>query len=178
MDLRTAERVVIDRGSLALAMRATMSLPGIFPPVESDGQVLVDGGALDNIPADVVREMGAGLVVAVDVGYVATGNVDYSMFALMGQTVDSMMRANTRRALAIGRPGHRRGRRGVRFARLAPQRGADGPRLQGGGETPRRVAEVCRRRRRVAGVARATRKPAPKGDIPMPRSITPPVSRL
>ena len=99
MDLRTAQRVVLDRGSLALAMRATMSLPGIFPPVESEGRVLVDGGALDNVPADVVREMGAAVVIAVDVGQAATGNVDYSMFALMGQTVDSMMRANTRRAL-------------------------------------------------------------------------------
>src|SRR5687767_6179874 len=69
VDLRTAERVVIDRGSLAVAMRATMSLPGIFPPVESNGQVLVDGGALDNIPADVVRDMGAAYVVAVDVGH-------------------------------------------------------------------------------------------------------------
>jgi NTE family protein len=99
VDLRTAERVVLDRGSLALAMRATMSLPGIFPPVEMDGRVLVDGGALDNVPADVVRDMGAAVVIAVDVGQVATGDVDYSMFALMGQTVDSMMRANTRRAV-------------------------------------------------------------------------------
>ena len=101
VDLRTAERVVLDRGSLALAMRATMSLPGIFPPVLSDGRVLVDGGALDNVPADVVREMGAAVVIAVDVGYAATGAVEYSAFALMGQTVDSMMRANTRRALAF-----------------------------------------------------------------------------
>jgi NTE family protein len=99
MDLRTAQRVVLERGSLALAMRATMSLPGIFPPVESEGRVLVDGGALDNVPADVVRDMGAAVVIAVDVGQAASGNVDYSMFALMGQTVDSMMRANTRRAV-------------------------------------------------------------------------------
>ena len=99
VDLRTAERVVLDRGSLAQAMRATMSLPGIFPPVESEGRVLVDGGALDNVPADIVREMGAAVVIAVDVGHVATGDVEYSMFALMGQTVDAMMRANTRRAL-------------------------------------------------------------------------------
>ena len=100
VDLKTAERVVMSNGSLATAMRATMSLPGVFPPVETDGHVLVDGGALDNIPADVVREMGAGVVIAVDVGYVASGKVDYSLFKLMGQTVDSMMRANTRRALA------------------------------------------------------------------------------
>jgi NTE family protein len=99
VDLLTAQRVVLDRGSLAEAMRATMSLPGIFPPVESDGRVLVDGGALDNVPADVVRDMGAGVVIAVDVGIAPAGTVEYSLFALMGQTVDSMMRANTLRAL-------------------------------------------------------------------------------
>ena len=99
VDLRTAQRVVLDRGSLALALRATMSLPGVFPPVQSEDRVLVDGGALDNIPAGVVRDMGATVVIAVDVGHLPTGDVEYSMFALMGQTVDSMMRANTRRAL-------------------------------------------------------------------------------
>ena len=56
-------------------MRATMSLPGVFPPVESDGRVLVDGGALDNVPADVVRDMGAGVVIAVDVGIAPAGTV-------------------------------------------------------------------------------------------------------
>jgi NTE family protein len=99
VDLKTGERVVMDRGSLASAMRATMSLPGVFPPVETDDRVLVDGGALDNIPADVVRNMGAQTVIAVDVGYGAKQEVDYSMLALMNQTIDSMMRANTRRAL-------------------------------------------------------------------------------
>jgi NTE family protein len=100
LDLRTAERVVIDRGWFATAMRATMSLPGIFPPVEVGNRVLVDGGALDNVPADVVRDMGAGVVIAINVGSIGEATVDYSLFGLMGQTVDSMMRANTRRALA------------------------------------------------------------------------------
>ena len=49
-------------------MRATMSLPLIFPPVELDGQVLVDGGTMNNVPADVVKAMGADRVVAVNVG--------------------------------------------------------------------------------------------------------------
>ena len=99
VDLRTAERVVIDRGSLAEAMRATMSLPGVFPPVEYGNYLLVDGGALDNVPADVVRDMGAGFVIAVDVGNAPDETVDYSMFGLMFQTIDAMMRANTQRAL-------------------------------------------------------------------------------
>ena len=99
VDLKKAERVVLDRGPFPAAMRATMSLPGVFPPVEIDDRVLVDGGALDNIPADVVRGMGAPFVVAIDVGNAPEQSVDYSMLALMGQTVDSMMKANTRRAL-------------------------------------------------------------------------------
>jgi NTE family protein len=99
VDLRTAERVILDRGALPAAMRATMSLPGVFPPVEIGDHVLVDGGALDNIPADVVRDMHAPFVIAVDVGYANSQTVNYSMFALMGQTIDSMMKANTRRAL-------------------------------------------------------------------------------
>ncbi len=55
VDLVRARQVVLKRGSLADAMRATMSLPLIFPPVAIDGQVLVDGGAMNNVPADVVK---------------------------------------------------------------------------------------------------------------------------
>jgi NTE family protein len=99
VDLRAGEKVVLDRGPLATALRATMSLPGVFPPVERDGRVLVDGGALDNIPADVVRAQGASTVIAIDVGYAPTSDVDYSMFGLMGRTVDAMMRSATRAAL-------------------------------------------------------------------------------
>ena len=97
MDLLTATPVVLDRGPLASAMRATMSLPLIFPPVQLDGRVLVDGGAMNNVPADVVRAMGAARVVAVNVGDLADREtVDYSLFALAGATLDAMMRANTR----------------------------------------------------------------------------------
>ena len=101
VDLRTARTVVLDKGSLAQAMRATMSLPGIFPPVEMDGRVLVDGGALNNIPADVVRAMGADVVIAVNVGALEDlEEVDYSLLGLAGQTLDAMMRSSTRAALA------------------------------------------------------------------------------
>ena len=92
--------MVLDHGSLADAMRATMSLPGVFPPMELDGKVLVDGGAMNNVPADVVREMGADVVIAINVGFMGdTRDVNYSLFGLMGQTVDVMMQANTRIAM-------------------------------------------------------------------------------
>jgi NTE family protein len=99
VDLRAGEKVVIDRGSLATALRATMSLPGVFPPVARDGRILVDGGALDNIPADVVKAQGPSFVIAVDVGYAPDDEVNYSILGLMGRTIDAMMRAATREAL-------------------------------------------------------------------------------
>lgn len=66
-DLNTGQAVVIGAGNLALAMRASMSIPGIFKPVVLDGRVLVDGGLANQVPVDVVRAMGADVVIAVDV---------------------------------------------------------------------------------------------------------------
>jgi NTE family protein len=100
VDLLSASPVILDRGPLASAMRATMSLPLIFPPVQLDGHLLVDGGVMDNVPADVVRRMGATRVVAVNVGDLTDREkVDSSMFALAGATLDAMMRANTKVAI-------------------------------------------------------------------------------
>lgn len=101
LDLRTGSTIILDSGSLSRAMRATMSLPGVFPPAEIDSLVLVDGGAMNNLPADVVRKLGADVVIAVKVGSIVdTVAVDYSLLGVTQQTVDAMMRANTRRAMA------------------------------------------------------------------------------
>ena len=98
VDLVTAQEVVLDRGSLPAAMRATMSLPLIFPPVEIDGRVLVDGGAMNNVPADVVRRMGADRVIAVNVGDLGPQeSLNYTMLGIAGTTLDAMMRASTNR---------------------------------------------------------------------------------
>ena len=67
VDLVTGEKVVLQDGPVLEAVRATIALPGFFTPVERGEAVLVDGGLLDNLPADVVREMGADVVIAVDV---------------------------------------------------------------------------------------------------------------
>ena len=101
VDLLSAQPVVMRSGSLAVAMRATMSLPLIFPPVEVDGRVLIDGGTMNNVPADVVKAMGADRVIAVNVGDLTDPEgVNYTMFGLAGDTLDAMMRASTKRALA------------------------------------------------------------------------------
>ena len=67
VDLNAACEVHLTQGRVADAVRATIAVPGIFQPVMREGQLLVDGGVLNNLPADVVREMGAQTVIAVDV---------------------------------------------------------------------------------------------------------------
>jgi NTE family protein len=100
VDLLTSSPVVLDKGSLARAMRATMSLPAIFPPVEWDGRVLVDGGVMNNVPADVAQAMGADVVIAVNVGEIGDReSVKLTLLGIAGDTLDSMMRASTRRAM-------------------------------------------------------------------------------
>lgn len=67
-DIETGKMVVLDRGGIARAMRASMSVPGIFAPVEIDNRALLDGGLVRNLPVDVVRAMGADIVIAVNLG--------------------------------------------------------------------------------------------------------------
>ena len=65
-DIRTAKEVILSKGVLCRALRASMAIPGIFKPVEHKGLMLVDGGMLNNLPVDVCRQMGADIVIAVD----------------------------------------------------------------------------------------------------------------
>ena len=65
-DLVTGESVVLDHGYLAESMRASMSIPGVFYPVYKDNQVLVDGGVVNNYPVDVARNMGADIIIGVE----------------------------------------------------------------------------------------------------------------
>jgi len=67
-DLQSGTAYVMDHGDLPLAMRASMAVPGVFTPVEIDGHTLVDGGIVNNLPVEVVRAMGAEVIIAVDVG--------------------------------------------------------------------------------------------------------------
>jgi NTE family protein len=66
-DLETGQQVILKGGNLATAMRASMSVPGLLPPVEIDGKLLVDGGVANNLPADVARAMGAEVLIVVDI---------------------------------------------------------------------------------------------------------------
>lgn len=67
-DLLNGGEVVLKTGDLATAIRASMSVPGVFKPVRLDGKVLVDGGIADNLPVGVAKAMGAEVLIVVNVG--------------------------------------------------------------------------------------------------------------
>lgn len=66
-DTESGKMVILDRGNLADAVRASSAYPGLFSPVEVDGKLLLDGGAVNNLPVDIVKKMGADIVIAVDI---------------------------------------------------------------------------------------------------------------
>src|SRR5271170_8202756 len=68
-DLETGNAVFMDKGDLAIAMRASMSAPGVFAPVEVDGRLLVDGGLAENLPINVARAMHADVLIVSDVSF-------------------------------------------------------------------------------------------------------------
>ncbi len=100
-DLVSGQEVVFSQGSLARAMRATMSIPGLFAPVRDGDKVYVDGGLLRNLPTDVVRKMGADVVIAV---HLETAPVKpegiQSLFTVLGRSVDVVVHENEIRGLA------------------------------------------------------------------------------
>lgn len=92
VDLISGERIVINEGSIARAVRASCAIPGIFSPVEMGEKLLVDGGVLQRVPASVVREMGADIVIAVDVGVdVGDYQIDH-IFDVLSRSLDIMSR--------------------------------------------------------------------------------------
>lgn len=65
-NLNTGEKVILDSGNIIDAIRASSSIPGVLTPVTRGSEILIDGGTVDPVPVGVAREMGAGIVIAVD----------------------------------------------------------------------------------------------------------------
>ena len=104
-DLEIGEQVVLDSGDLTSAMRASMSAPGIFAPVERQGRLLVDGGIADNVPVDVARAMGVDLVIVVDVGSPLAQRAKLSdVTSISNQMLAILLRRNAEQQLATLRP--------------------------------------------------------------------------
>lgn len=89
-DLLTGERVVFKSGPISEAVRASISIPGIFVPVKYRGRLLVDGGVSDRVPASVAKEMGADIIIAVDVSMVKKNADISSIYDVIMQSIDIM----------------------------------------------------------------------------------------
>ncbi|MFC3882693.1 patatin-like phospholipase family protein [Bacillus songklensis] len=87
-DLKTGEKVVFREGPVADAVRASISIPGIFVPEKINGRLLVDGGVVDRIPVSVVKEMGADFIIGVDVSRVKINAEISSIFDVILQSLD------------------------------------------------------------------------------------------
>jgi NTE family protein len=100
-DLVSAKQFVFKDGSLAEALRATMSIPGAFTPVHDGQRVYVDGGLVNNLPTDVVRQMGADIVIAVHLEtQPADANEIQSLLTVLEQSVRAVISENEVRGLA------------------------------------------------------------------------------
>jgi NTE family protein len=100
-ELVSGKAAVFSSGSLPQALRATMSIPGVFAPVHDDGKVFVDGGLVDNLPTDLVRSMGADVVIAVHLEVPPTNAEEIqSLFSVLGHSIDVVIRENEIRGLA------------------------------------------------------------------------------
>ncbi len=100
-DLVTGKQAVFKDGSLSQAMRATMAIPGLFSPIRESEHVYVDGGLVGNLPTDVVREMGADVVIGV---HLQTSPAEaakiQSLFSILGRAIDVVVAGNEIRGLA------------------------------------------------------------------------------
>ena len=100
-DISTGEAVVFAQGHLALAVRASMSIPAVLTPVELDGRLLVDGGIANNIPVDIARQMGVNRVIVVDIGSpLASTESLQTVFNILNQSVALLTRRNSEAQLS------------------------------------------------------------------------------
>jgi NTE family protein len=100
-DLVTGDAVLMDRGDIAIAMRASMSAPGVFAPVEYQGRVLVDGGLAENLPVNVARAMQADILIVSDVSYpLQTRSQLDSALAISNQMLAILVRKDSDRQKA------------------------------------------------------------------------------
>ena len=100
-NLATGAEVVMSSGDLTSAMRASMSVPGLFAPVARGGQLLIDGGVSDNLPIDVARAMGVDVLIVVDVSYPMESPRRLNGVAgISAQTLAILMRRRSDRELA------------------------------------------------------------------------------
>lgn len=104
-DIANDKKVIFRSGHLPQAIRASMSIPAVFAPVEIDGRLLVDGGMVDNIPMDVARDMGVDRLIVVDIGSPLQSREQLlTVVDVLNQSITMMTRRNSEAQLATLRP--------------------------------------------------------------------------
>ena len=104
-DIANGEKVVFRKGHLPQVIRASMSIPAVFAPVELNGRLLVDGGMTDNIPLDVAREMGVDVAIVVDIGTPLRSSKQLTTVVdVLNQSITLMTRRNSEEQLAALKP--------------------------------------------------------------------------
>ena len=102
VDLKTGSEVDIKTGIVSGAVAGSCAVPGVFVPVQYENMNLVDGGLKNNVPADVAREMGADVVIAIDVNHGrGRGTQSTKLFSVLGSTIGVLMRDAVRAKLAF-----------------------------------------------------------------------------
>ncbi len=94
-DIESGDRVVIAGGDIARAMHASMAIPGVYAPVEIDGKLLVDGGLSSNLPIKAVRDMGAKLIIAIDISTPLLAADELTSVFSIAEQVSSLLTQNT-----------------------------------------------------------------------------------
>jgi NTE family protein len=101
-DMVSGEAVLLRQGDLAAALRASMSVPGVFAPLEWEGRLLGDGGLVNNLPVDVARQMGADRIIAVNIGTpLASRDSLDSVIGITLQMINILTEQNVQRATAL-----------------------------------------------------------------------------
>ncbi len=101
-DIENGDTVILGRGLLHEAIRASMAIPLVFQPVEFQGRLLVDGGLVNNLPVDVVRTMGAEIVIAVDSSEKLERKEKLtSLLGIMGQSISLQIRRESERQASL-----------------------------------------------------------------------------
>ncbi|MBT9611927.1 MAG: patatin-like phospholipase family protein [Burkholderiales bacterium] len=104
-DIETGQEVLLQSGNLARSIRASMAVPGGFDPVEIDGKLLVDGLVANNVPVNIARDMGADILIVVDVGSGLSKREDIkSVLSVVGQLTNILSQRNVDLQLATLKP--------------------------------------------------------------------------
>jgi len=100
-DIETGKAVILEKGDLVTAMRASMAVSGLFPPVEIEGRLLVDGGLANNLPMDIARQMGADALIIVDIPTQLKKREDLGSAAdILAQSISIMVMRSSQQQLA------------------------------------------------------------------------------